>query len=53
MKKVAKGKDKLNGQSKFSKKFKVPGDSTKCMVKVNFKGDAGHFPSKGKKKFSC
>jgi hypothetical protein len=53
LKKVAKGKDKLNAQSKFSKKFKVPGGATRCMVKVNFKGDAGHFPSKAKKKFRC
>jgi hypothetical protein len=53
LRKVAKGKDKLNSQSKFSKKFKIPGGATRCMVKVNFKGDAGHFPSKAKKKFSC
>jgi hypothetical protein len=53
LKKVAKGKDAMNANGVYKKKFKVPSDSTKCMVKVQFKGDAFHFGSKAKKKFSC
>jgi hypothetical protein len=53
MKRVARKKDTLDSQGKFRKRFGVPSDSTRCMVKVNFKGDAGHFPSTGKKRFRC
>jgi hypothetical protein len=53
LKKVAKGKDALDGAGNFKKKFKVPGDSTRCMVRVKFKGDAFRDPSSGKKKFRC
>jgi hypothetical protein len=53
LRKVAKGKDGLDAGGKFRKKFRIPGDSTRCMVKVNFKGDAFRLPSKGKKKFAC
>jgi hypothetical protein len=53
MKRIAKRKDTLDSQSKFRKRFRVPSDSTRCKVKVNFKGDAGHFPSAGKKRFRC
>jgi hypothetical protein len=53
LKKVAKGKDAMNGDGVYKKKFKVPGDSTRCMVKAVFKGDAFHFGSKAKKKFNC
>jgi hypothetical protein len=53
LKKVAKGKDAMNANGVYKKKFKVPSDSTRCMVKVRFKGDAFHFGSKAKKKFRC
>jgi hypothetical protein len=53
LKKVAKGKDAMDGNGVYKKRFKVPGDSTRCMVKTVFKGDAFHFGSKSKKKFSC
>jgi hypothetical protein len=53
LKKVAKGKDATNANGVYKKKFKVPGDSTRCMVKALFKGDAFHLKSKAKKKFSC
>jgi hypothetical protein len=53
LKKVAKGKDATDANGVYKKKFKVPGDSTKCMVKTVFKGDAFHLASKSKKKFSC
>ena len=53
LKKVAKGKDAMDGNGVYKKKFKVPGDSTRCMVRTVFKGDAFHFGSKSKKKFSC
>jgi hypothetical protein len=53
LKKVAKGKDAMNGDGVYKKKFKVPGDSTRCMVKAVYKGDAFHLGSKAKKKFSC
>ncbi len=53
LKKIAKGKDAMNANGVYKKKFQVPGDSTKCMVKVRFKGDAFHLASKAKKKFRC
>ncbi|MGH2655791.1 MAG: choice-of-anchor L domain-containing protein [Actinomycetota bacterium] len=53
LKKVAKGKDAMNANGVYKKKFKVPGDSTKCMVKAVYKGDAFHLGSKAKKKFKC
>jgi hypothetical protein len=53
LKKVAKGKDTTNAEGEYKKKFKVPGGSTKCMVKLQFKGDAFHTGSKAKKKFRC
>lgn len=53
LKKVAKGKDKMDAQGNYKKKFTVPGNSTRCMVQVAFKGDAFHLSSKAKKKFSC
>jgi hypothetical protein len=43
----------MDGNGVYQKKFKVPGDSTRCMVRTVFKGDAFHFGSKSKKKFSC
>jgi hypothetical protein len=48
LRKVAKKSDALDGQSKFKKSFRVPGDSTRCKVKVAFKGQA-----LGQKKFRC
>lgn len=53
LRKVAKKSDRLNSQSQFSKRFSVPEDSTRCKVKVNFQGDAGHFASAGQKRFRC
>jgi hypothetical protein len=53
LKKAGKGKATLNANSEFKKRFRVPRESTKCMVRVRFKGDAGHFASAGKKKFRC
>jgi hypothetical protein len=53
LKKIAKGKAKMNAEGQYKKKFKVPGDATRCMVKLQFKGDAFHLGSKAKKKFSC
>jgi hypothetical protein len=53
LRRIAKKTDTLNSQSEFRKRFRVPFDSTRCMVKVNFTGDAAHFPSAGKKKFRC
>jgi hypothetical protein len=53
LKKVAKGKDKMDGQGRYRKKFTIPGDSTKCKVQVQFKGDAFHTGSRAKKKFNC
>ena len=53
MKKAGKGKATLNANSEFKKRFRVPRESTKCMVRVRFKGDAGHFASAGKMKFRC
>lgn len=51
--KKATKKATLNSQSRYRKRFKVPSDATRCKVKVNFEGDAAHFPSAGKKKFRC
>lgn len=53
LKKAGKGKATMNAEGGYKKRFKVPGDSTRCMVKAVFKGDAFHFGSKAKKKFSC
>jgi hypothetical protein len=48
LKKVAKKSAELNADSRFKRKFKVPAESTRCKVKVAFKGD-----NLGKKKFKC
>jgi len=53
LKKRATKRATLNSKSMYRKRFKVPSDATRCKVKVNFEGDAGHFPSAGKKKFRC
>lgn len=46
--KVAKKSATLNADSKFRKSFRVPSDSTRCRVKVAFKG-----APVGKKTFRC
>jgi hypothetical protein len=51
--KVAKGKDRMNSEGQYKKGLRFPSDSTRCMVKVQFKGDLFHLPSKAKKKFRC
>ena len=53
LKRKATKKAILNSKGKYRKRFKVPSDATRCKVRVNFDGDAGHFPSAGKKKFKC
>jgi hypothetical protein len=53
LKKVGKKSDTLNSESRFSKRFAVPRESTRCKVKVKFAGDPGHFASAGQKRFRC
>lgn len=53
LKRRAKKNATLNARSSFRKSFRVSSDATRCMVRVRFAGDAGHFPSSGKKKFRC
>lgn len=51
--KVAKGKDKMNSSGQYKKGLSFPSDSTRCLVRVQFKGDQFHLPSRAKKKFKC
>ena len=53
MKKRATKRATLNSQSRYRKRFKVPSEATRCKVRVVFPGNAGHFPSSGKKRFRC
>ncbi|MGH2675650.1 MAG: hypothetical protein ACRDKA_09390 [Actinomycetota bacterium] len=48
LKKVAKKSATLNADSQFKKRFKVPSESTRCKVRVAFKG-----AKLGQKKFKC
>jgi hypothetical protein len=48
LRKIAKKSATLNADSKFKKSFRVPSDSTRCRVKVAFRGDPV-----GKKTFRC
>jgi hypothetical protein len=48
LRRVDKKSDDLNADSRFKKKFKVPAGSTRCKVKVAYKGD-----TVGRKKFKC
>jgi len=48
LRKIAKKSATLDADSKFKKRFKVPTDSTRCKVKVVFKGS-----TLGQKKFTC
>jgi hypothetical protein len=48
LRKVAKKSDELDANSEFKKRFKIPSDSTRCKVKVQFRGQAV-----GKKRFKC
>jgi hypothetical protein len=53
LKKEGTKNDRLNSESRFSKRFSVPPDATRCKTKVKFAGDAGHFSSAGQKRFKC
>ena len=48
LRKVAAKSATLNADSKFKKRFKVPGESTRCKVVVRFKG-----AKLGQRKFKC
>lgn len=48
LRKITKKQAALNTDGKFTKRFRVPSDSTRCKVTVKFKGAAV-----GKKKFRC
>ena len=48
LRKIAKKSATLNADSKFKKRFKVPGDSTRCKVNVAFQGS-----TLAQKKFKC
>jgi hypothetical protein len=48
LRKVAAKNATLNADSKFKKRFKVPGESTRCKVVVRFKG-----AKLGQRKFKC
>lgn len=52
-KKVAKKKATLKADSTYKRKLKLPKSATKCKLKVVYKGDAAHDPSKTVKKFKC
>lgn len=48
LRKIAKKSATLDSQSRFTKRFAVPAESTRCKVKVRFQGQA-----LGQKKFRC
>jgi hypothetical protein len=48
LRKVAKKSDELDAESRFKKRFRVPSESTRCKVKVQFRNQ-----KVGRKRFKC